>query len=361
MPSKALLRRPMRSAPARRLPGVTGGADVEASLKRRDASRTAGTTRARSTGPTAQASRVRGRAGSHGERRRSGTATRSCAPATPSWSAPAAARSSHRSPAWTPSALDQPGRDLRAGAAPARRTRRRRGRLRDGQAWRRSDRTWCCWSAGPAAAVGGARRRRGGRGLRRTGWTCGSAPARSVGPADRGRDRAAGGGRDDRGRRGAGRHRPSTRRRRPRAGGRRPEPDGPLTVDDTGWCSGVDGDWLYAAGDVTGRAPLTHQGKYDARIVGEAIGARAAGRPVDTAPWGEHVATADHAAVPQVVFTDPEVASVGRTAAQAREAGLRVRVVDLPIAVAGVDDPGRELRRRGADGRRRGPRRSSSA
>ena len=102
-------------------------------------------------------------------------------------------------------------------------------------------------------------------------------------------------------------------------------PDGPLTVADTGLVHGVDGDWLYAAGDVTGRAPLTHQGKYNARIVGAAIGARAAGTPVDTAPWGEHVATADHAAVPQVVFTDPEVASVGRTAAQAREAGLHVR------------------------------------
>ena len=56
---------------------------------------------------------------------------------------------------------------------------------------------------------------------------------------------------------------------------------------------------------------------------------------MDTAPWGEHVATADHAAVPQVVFTDPEVASIGRTAAQAREAGLHARVIDLPIAVAG--------------------------
>ena len=136
--------------------------------------------------------------------------------------------------------------------------------------------------------------------------------------------------------------------------------DGPLTVDDTGLVQGVDGEWLYAAGDVTGRAPLTHQGKYDARIVGAAIGARAAGGPVDTAPWGEHVATADHAAVPQVVFTDPEVASVGLTEAQARDAGLRIRVVDLPIAVAGVDDHRRQLRRRGADGRRRGPRRSSS-
>ncbi len=111
--------------------------------------------------------------------------------------------------------------------------------------------------------------------------------------------------------------------------------DGPLSVDDTGLVQGVDGEWLYAAGDVTGRAPLTHQGKYDARIVGAAIGARAAGGPVDTAPWGEHVATADHAAVPQVVFTDPEVASVGLTEAQARDAGPRIRVVDLPIAVAG--------------------------
>ena len=111
--------------------------------------------------------------------------------------------------------------------------------------------------------------------------------------------------------------------------------DGALSVDDTGLVQGVEGEWLYAAGDVTGRAPLTHQGKYDARIVGAAIGARAAGGPVDTAPWGEHVATADHAAVPQVVFTDPEVAWVGRTEAQAREAGLPMRVVDLPIAVAG--------------------------
>jgi dihydrolipoamide dehydrogenase len=113
------------------------------------------------------------------------------------------------------------------------------------------------------------------------------------------------------------------------------EPGEPIVVDDTGLVQGVPGQWLYAAGDVTGRAPLTHQGKYAARIVGAAIGARAAGREPDTRPWGEHVATADHAAVPQVVFTDPEVAFVGRTAVQARDAGLTVRVVDLPIAVGG--------------------------
>jgi dihydrolipoamide dehydrogenase len=109
----------------------------------------------------------------------------------------------------------------------------------------------------------------------------------------------------------------------------------PLDVDDSGLVRGVDGGWLYAAGDVTGRAPLTHQGKYAARIVGAVIGAKAAGKPVDPTPWGEYCATADHVAVPQVVFTDPEVASVGRTEAQAREAGLDIRVVDIPIAVGG--------------------------
>ncbi|MCX6466870.1 MAG: NAD(P)/FAD-dependent oxidoreductase [Pseudonocardiales bacterium] len=113
------------------------------------------------------------------------------------------------------------------------------------------------------------------------------------------------------------------------------EPGEPLRVDDSGLVLGVDGGWLYAAGDVTGRAPLTHQGKYAARIVGAAVGARARGEQAEPAPWSEYGATADHGAVPQVVFTDPEVASVGRTAAQAREAGIAVRVVDLPIAVGG--------------------------
>ena len=113
------------------------------------------------------------------------------------------------------------------------------------------------------------------------------------------------------------------------------EPGRPLEVDDSGLVTGVDGQWLYAAGDVTGRAPLTHQGKYDARIVGAAIVARSIGEEPDTRPWGEHAATADHVAVPQVVFTDPEVAAVGRTEAQARGAGIDVRVVDVPIAVGG--------------------------
>jgi pyruvate/2-oxoglutarate dehydrogenase complex dihydrolipoamide dehydrogenase (E3) component len=111
---------------------------------------------------------------------------------------------------------------------------------------------------------------------------------------------------------------------------------GPLRVDDSGRAVGADGlDWLYGAGDVTGRAPLTHQGKYEARIAAAAIVARARGQAATPEPWSEYAATADHHAVTQVVFTDPEVAAVGRTAERAEADGLNVRVVDLDISVAG--------------------------
>ena len=56
--------------------------------------------------------------------------------------------------------------------------------------------------------------------------------------------------------------------------------------------------------------------------------------------WGEHSATADHAAVPRVTFTDPEVASVGRTAEQARRDGLDVRVVEPAVRGRRGDNPG---------------------
>lgn len=114
------------------------------------------------------------------------------------------------------------------------------------------------------------------------------------------------------------------------------EPGKPLVTDASGLVDGVDGGWLYAAGDVTGAAMLTHMGKYAARAVGDAIAARAAGRGEgEPAPWSRLATTALRDAVTQVTFTDPEVASVGLTAAQAREAGLDVRVVELDIAVAG--------------------------
>ena len=104
-----------------------------------------------------------------------------------------------------------------------------------------------------------------------------------------------------------------------------------LDVDDTCRVEAVKDGWLYAAGDVNHRALLTHQGKYQGRIAGAAIGARAAGTPLDTEPWGAHVTTADHHAVPQAFFTDPEAAAVGLTAEQAMQAGHRVRIVDIEI------------------------------
>jgi len=105
-----------------------------------------------------------------------------------------------------------------------------------------------------------------------------------------------------------------------------------LDVDNTCRVRGVEGDWLYAVGDVNHRALLTHQGKYQARIVGNAIGVRAAGQPLDTRPWGAHTTTADSHAVPQVVFSDPEAAAVGLSAEQAERAGHRIRVVDVEFA-----------------------------
>lgn len=113
------------------------------------------------------------------------------------------------------------------------------------------------------------------------------------------------------------------------------EPGSWLTVDDSCRVEGTD--WLYAVGDVNHRALLTHQGKYQARIAGAVIAARARKVPLpETGPWGAHAATADHAAVPQVVFTDPEAASVGLTLTEAERAGHRVRAVDHDLAsVAG--------------------------
>ena len=113
------------------------------------------------------------------------------------------------------------------------------------------------------------------------------------------------------------------------------DPAAPLVVDDSCQVAGVP--WLYAAGDVNGRVLLTHMGKYQARACGDAIAARAAGDQVDLARWSRYAATADHVAVPQVVFTDPEVGAVGHTEASAGAAGYHVRAVEYDIGqVAGA-------------------------
>lgn len=103
------------------------------------------------------------------------------------------------------------------------------------------------------------------------------------------------------------------------------EPRRPIEVDDSLRAKGVNGSWLYAVGDVNGRAPLTHMGKYQARLAADAI----VGREVN--------AFADTLAVPRVTFTDPQVAAVGLTEADARERGFPVRAVTTPTGgVAGA-------------------------
>ena len=102
-----------------------------------------------------------------------------------------------------------------------------------------------------------------------------------------------------------------------------------VEVDDQLTVKGVEGNWLYAIGDITGRALLTHMGKYQARIAGWVIGARAEGRPLDGPRFADQ---ADHDQVPQVTFTDPEIASVGLTESGARNKGIDVETVEYDLA-----------------------------
>ncbi|MCX4431277.1 MULTISPECIES: dihydrolipoyl dehydrogenase family protein [Streptomyces] len=104
-----------------------------------------------------------------------------------------------------------------------------------------------------------------------------------------------------------------------------------LTADDSLTVTAVPGDWLYAVGDINRRALFTHQGKYQARIAGAVIAGRARGERLDTGRWTPHSSTADIEAVPGVVFTDPEVASVGLTVREAQRTGRAVEVVDYEI------------------------------
>jgi len=96
------------------------------------------------------------------------------------------------------------------------------------------------------------------------------------------------------------------------------EPGKPVDVDDS--MRAPEHDWLYAIGDVNGRALLTHMGKYQARIAADAILGY---------PSGCLASNADGARSPRVIFTDPHVAAVGYTLDAAEQAGLNVRAVDV--------------------------------
>jgi len=87
-----------------------------------------------------------------------------------------------------------------------------------------------------------------------------------------------------------------------------------IKIDDQ--CRVTEGVW--AVGDVTNRAPLTHVAQYQARVVAANI----LGTPMH----------ADYRAIPRVVFTDPEIAAVGLTAQEAEEQGLIVGTATVDLA-----------------------------
>ncbi|WP_405147767.1 NAD(P)/FAD-dependent oxidoreductase [Sphaerisporangium sp. NBC_01403] len=119
---------------------------------------------------------------------------------------------------------------------------------------------------------------------------------------------------------------------------------GPIEVDASMRATGVPGDGLYAVGDVNGRNLLTHMGKYQARVCGDVIAARARGL-ADDLP--SHRDIADDLGAPQVIFTDPQICAVGRTESRARAEGFSVRAVEYDMGAV----PGATLQADGYIGR----------
>ena len=105
------------------------------------------------------------------------------------------------------------------------------------------------------------------------------------------------------------------------------DPTSRLDVDEHFQVRGVP--WLYAVGDVNGRALLTHMGKHQARIAGDHVAGK---EVVDAAP------------VTRVIFTDPQVAAVGRSERQARDDGVAVRVLQVGLdSIAGSSVAGENV------------------
>jgi dihydrolipoamide dehydrogenase len=90
---------------------------------------------------------------------------------------------------------------------------------------------------------------------------------------------------------------------------------GLIKVDEQG--RSVSADSIYAIGDVVPGAALAHKASYEGKIAAAAIA-------------GEKVAV-DYRAMPAVAFTHPEIASVGYTAEEAKEAGLEVSTTKFPF------------------------------
>jgi len=95
----------------------------------------------------------------------------------------------------------------------------------------------------------------------------------------------------------------------------------PIAVNNHLQAVGVTGGWLYALGDTTGRARLSHISTYHGRLVAEIIAAKAAGRDLDE----EMLVAREADNIAQVIYTEPQLVMVGLTESQARAQGFAVR------------------------------------
>jgi dihydrolipoamide dehydrogenase len=104
----------------------------------------------------------------------------------------------------------------------------------------------------------------------------------------------------------------------PDAAGLELDESGAIATDETA-ATAVDD--IYAVGDVTGEPMLAHAAFREGEVAASVI----AGEP----------AALDQQAVPAAVFTDPEVATVGMSEDQARDAGYYPVVGRMPLASNG--------------------------
>ncbi|QED47378.1 dihydrolipoyl dehydrogenase [Cytobacillus dafuensis] len=78
---------------------------------------------------------------------------------------------------------------------------------------------------------------------------------------------------------------------------------------------------IFAIGDVIEGPPLAHKASYEGKIAAEVISG--------------HHSEIDYLGIPAVVFSDPELASVGYTEQQAKEEGIEVTAAKFPFAANG--------------------------
>jgi dihydrolipoamide dehydrogenase len=79
---------------------------------------------------------------------------------------------------------------------------------------------------------------------------------------------------------------------------------------------------IFAIGDITGAPMLAHKGMKEGVVAAEVIG-------------GDKSAAFDPVAIPNCVYTDPEVATVGLSEEEAKAKGYEVRIGKFPLAASG--------------------------